>query len=102
MQVETLDVWSNLQQAPKSNEAISIHLTRIERNTEWMQRNQAPLREVLARMVRYQFVTGAMNPATIRLSRPQASNSLLSSSIKLLTGSLAMLRRPPTIPRPGS
>ena len=56
--VEALDAWFNLRQAPKSDEAIGIRLTRIERNTGWLRRNQAPLREVLARMV----VTGAMNP----------------------------------------
>ena len=60
--VEALDAWFNLRQTPKSDETIGIRLTRIERNTGWLRRNQAPLREVLARMVLHQLVTGAMNP----------------------------------------
>ena len=39
-----------------------IRLTRIERNTDWLRRNQALVWEVLARMVRHQLIMGAMNP----------------------------------------
>ena len=59
---EALDAWFNRRQAPKSDEAIGIRLTKIERNTDWLRRNQALVWEVLARMVRHQLVTGAMHP----------------------------------------
>ncbi|BAI95183.1 hypothetical protein Sj15T_30760 [Sphingobium sp. TA15] len=60
--VEALDAWFNRRQAPKSDEALGIRLTRIERNTDWLRRNQALVWEVLARMVRHQLTTGAMTP----------------------------------------
>ncbi|BBD97391.1 hypothetical protein SAMIE_1008920 [Sphingobium amiense] len=41
--VEALHAWFNLRQA-KNDEAIGIRLTRIKRNTDWMRRNQGPLR----------------------------------------------------------
>ena len=62
--VEALDGWFNRRQAPKSDEVIGVRLTRIERNTDWLRRNQALVWEVLARMVRHQLVTGAMHPVT--------------------------------------
>src|SRR3546814_11288715 len=62
--VEALDDWFNRRQAPKRDEAIGIRLTRIERTTAWLRRNQALVREVLARMVRHQHTTGALTPAT--------------------------------------
>lgn len=46
--VEALHARFNLRQASKSGEAIGIRLIRIECNADWMRRNQAPLREVLA------------------------------------------------------
>lgn len=60
--VEALNAWFNWRQAPKNDEAIGIRLTRIERNTDWLRRNQALVWEVLARMVRHQLTTGAMTP----------------------------------------
>lgn len=53
------DAWFSRRQAPKSDEAIGIRLTRIERNTEWLRRNQ-----VRARIVRHQFIAGAMHPVS--------------------------------------
>lgn len=53
--VEALNARSDLLQTPKSDEAIGIRLSLIERNTSSLQLNQARLREVLTRMV----VTGA-------------------------------------------
>ena len=59
--VKALHAWFNLRQAPKSVNAIGMRLTQIERNTGWMPRDQAVLREALTRMVLHQLVTGAMN-----------------------------------------
>ncbi|HCW60516.1 MULTISPECIES: ribbon-helix-helix protein, CopG family [Sphingobium] len=60
--VEALDAWFNRRQAPKSDESIGIRLTRIERDTQWLRRNQGLVWEVLARMVRHQLIMGAMHP----------------------------------------
>ena len=62
--VEALNVWFNRREAPKTDEAIGIRLGRIERNTDWLRRNQALVWEVLARIARHQLVTGAMQPVS--------------------------------------
>lgn len=57
--VEALDAWFNRRQAPKTDEAIGARLTRIERNLDWLRRNQALVWEIMARIVRYQLIIGS-------------------------------------------
>ncbi|WP_070152936.1 ribbon-helix-helix protein, CopG family [Sphingobium phenoxybenzoativorans] len=62
--VEALDAWLTRRGAPKTDEAIGIRLVRIERNVEWLRRNQGLSWEVMARLVKHQLIRGvAMPPA---------------------------------------
>ncbi|AYO79248.1 ribbon-helix-helix domain-containing protein [Sphingobium yanoikuyae] len=60
--VEALDAWFNRRAAGKGDEAIAIRLSRIERNSDWLRRNQALVWEILARLVKHQLIVGLMNP----------------------------------------
>lgn len=57
--VEALDAWFNRRQAPKSDEAISARLARIERNLDWLRRNQGLVWEIMARIARHQLIIGS-------------------------------------------
>ena len=89
--VETLYACFNLRQAPKSDEVIGIRLTRIERKTDWMRRNQAPLREVRARVVLHQLVTGAMEPVkkVARAASPKLFAQLIDKIADRFAGNAA-------------
>ena len=48
--VEALDAWFNRRAAGKGDEAIGIRLSRIERNSDWLRRNQALVSDGFARL----------------------------------------------------
>lgn len=60
--VEALDAWFNRREAPKDNEVIGSRLTRIERQLDWLRRNEGLVWEITARMVRHQLIVGAQAP----------------------------------------
>lgn len=60
--VEALDAWFNRREAPKDNEVIGSRLTRIERQLDWLRRNEGLVWEITARMVRHQLIMGAQAP----------------------------------------
>jgi len=60
--VEALDAWFARRQAPKTDEAIGTRLIRIERNLDWLRRNEGLVWEIMARLVRHQLVTSAQTP----------------------------------------
>ena len=62
--VEALDAWFTRRQAPKTDEAIGVRLTRIDRNLDWLRRNEALVWEIMARAVRVQLITSAQTPPT--------------------------------------
>lgn len=57
--VEALDAWFNRREAPKGDGAIGARLTRIERQLDWLRRNEGLVWEITARMVRHQLIVGA-------------------------------------------
>nr|WP_314464314.1 hypothetical protein [uncultured Novosphingobium sp.] len=60
--VEALDAWFTRREAPKSDEAIGSRLARIERQLDWLRRNEGLVWEITARMVRHQLIVGAQAP----------------------------------------
>lgn len=60
--VEALDAWFNRREAPKDSEVIGSRLTRIERQLDWLRRNEGLVWEITARMVRHQLIVGAQAP----------------------------------------
>jgi hypothetical protein len=60
--VEALDAWFTRRQAPRTDEVIGVRLTRIERNLDWLRRNEALVWEVMARVVRHQLIASAQTP----------------------------------------
>jgi len=60
--VEALDAWFTRRQAPRTDEVIGVRLTRIERNLDWLRRNEALVWEVMARVVRHQLISSAQTP----------------------------------------
>ncbi|MEW9856689.1 hypothetical protein [Novosphingobium sp. M1R2S20] len=60
--VEALDAWFTRRQAPKTDEAIGVRLTRIDRNLGWLRRNEALVWEIMARVVRHQLISSAQTP----------------------------------------
>jgi len=62
--VEALDAWLTRRASPKTDEAIGLRLVRIERNVEWLRRNQGLVWEVMARLVRYQLIMASEDPPT--------------------------------------
>jgi len=60
--VEALDAWFTRRQAPKTDEALGVRLTRIDRNLDGLRRNEALVWEIMARVVRVQLITSAQTP----------------------------------------
>jgi len=60
--VEALDAWLTRRQAPRTDEAIGARLTRIERNLDWLRRNEALVWEIMARIARHQLISSAQTP----------------------------------------
>lgn len=60
--VEALDALFTRRQAPKTDEALGARLTRIERNLDWLRRNEGLVWEIMARMVRHQCIANAHAP----------------------------------------
>lgn len=56
--VEALDAWLTRRASPKTDEAIGIRLVRIERNVEWLRRNQGLIWEIVAMLVKHQLIMG--------------------------------------------
>ncbi|MET1755688.1 hypothetical protein ABVV53_09485 [Novosphingobium sp. RD2P27] len=62
--LEALDAWFTRRQAPRTDEAIGVRLTRIERNLDCLRRNEALVWEIMARVVRHQLISSAQTPAS--------------------------------------
>ncbi|GAO56851.1 hypothetical protein [Novosphingobium sp. MD-1] len=62
--VEALDAWFTRRAAPRTDEATAARLTRIERNLDWLRRNEGLVWEIMARLVRHQFIAAAQVPPT--------------------------------------
>jgi predicted DNA-binding protein len=62
--VEALDAWFERRDAPKADEALGVRLTRMERNLDWLRRNEAFVWEIMARLVRHQLISTAQSPPT--------------------------------------
>lgn len=60
--VEALDTWFTRRAAPKTDEAMGARLTRIERNLDWLRRNEGLVWEIVARVVRHQCIASANAP----------------------------------------
>lgn len=60
--VEALEAWFTRRAAPKTDEAIGARLTRIERNLDWLRRNEGLVWEIMARLVRHQLISSAQVP----------------------------------------
>lgn len=60
--VEALDAWFSRREAPRSDQALGIRLTRIEHNLDWLRRNDDFVWEIMARLVRHQLVSAAQTP----------------------------------------
>jgi hypothetical protein len=76
--VEALDAWFARRQAPKTDEAIGTRLTRIERNLDWLRRNEGLVWEIMARLVRHQLIASAQMPPS---KEAQAVGSKLFSEL---------------------
>jgi len=60
--VEALDAWLTRRHAPRNDEAIAARLTRIERDLDWLRRNEALVWEIMARIARHQLISSAQSP----------------------------------------
>jgi len=60
--VEALDAWFTRRDAPKTDEALGARLARIERNLDWLRRNEALVWEIMARLARHQLISAAQVP----------------------------------------
>jgi len=60
--VEALDAWFSRREAPRSDQAIGMRLTRIEQTLDWLRRNDDLVWEIMARLVRHQLVCAAQTP----------------------------------------
>ena len=60
--VEALDAWFTRRVAPKTDEALGARLARIERNLDWLRRNEGLVWEIMARIARYQLISSAQVP----------------------------------------
>ena len=62
--VEALEAWFTRRQAPKTDDALAARLTRIERNLDWLRRNEGLVWEILARVARLQLIAAAQSPVS--------------------------------------
>ena len=60
--VEALDAWFIRRSAPKTDEALGARLARIERNLDWLRRNEGLVWELMARIARHQLISAAQVP----------------------------------------
>lgn len=60
--VEALDAWFTRRSAPRTDEAIGARLARIERNLDWLRRNEGLVWEIVARIARHQLISAAQVP----------------------------------------
>ena len=63
--VEALDAWFSRRDAPRTDEALGVRLTRIERNMDWLRRNESLVWEIMARLVRHQLTFTAQTPPSL-------------------------------------
>lgn len=99
--VEALDAWFNRREAPKGDEAIGARLARIERQLDWLRRNEGLVWEITARMVRHQLIVGTVLPITAEAEAKGAKHfaALIDEIADRLAGNAAEESADPAIRR---
>jgi predicted transcriptional regulator len=60
--VEALEAWFTRRGVSTNTEALAVRLTRIERNLDWLRRNERLVWEIMGRLVRQQLIVSAQSP----------------------------------------
>jgi len=98
--VEALEAWLNRRNPAAAEEALGARLTRFERHLEAVRRQQGLQWEVLARMLRHQFLTAAGLPpadAATQANALRAFEAVIDELADRLAGKECMPSRDPGI-----
>jgi predicted transcriptional regulator len=84
--LEALEAWLNRRHPAATEEALGAWLTRFERHIEAVRRHQGLQWEVLARMLRHQFVVAAGLPPADEAAQASALKAFETFIDELATG----------------